>query len=172
MPRPRSVPPGLATKAGYATHRGCSESYIHRLVREGKLAAPAVLDNGLVNIVLADRMLGAQPDGHVATAAPMPIPAADQPNGRERRVAAQAELAELELQRRRGELMPRDIVLRCVDAAASRARARLLEIPGLVSIELSTLTDPARIEAVLMARLAEALGAVSKEFSDHAEQAG
>jgi hypothetical protein len=123
---------GVVTKGRYAQHRGCSAAYISKLIRRGALAAPALLSDGRVNVVLADQMLGspgANEDREDSSAAAAGLTGESLTDQRRRKVAAEAELAELELARKRGELVPRALVAEVLGPLLRKLRDDLIGIP-------------------------------------------
>src|SRR5688572_12278363 len=99
---------GVVSKSAYAQHRGCSPAYVSKLIKIGKLAAPALMPDGKINVILADQMLGAATE----TAQPS-LPTEGGAGGsnystaRAGREQAEAELARLKLQEKRGEVLSR-----------------------------------------------------------------
>jgi phage terminase Nu1 subunit (DNA packaging protein) len=96
-------------------------------------------------------------------AAPRPPPAAFDPDApvlaaeRARKMAADAQLAELALAKQRGEVLDRDDVQRAQEDLARNLRTRLLMIPDQVAHELALLPDEAAIRAHLTLALDRAL---------------
>lgn len=158
-------------KQEYAAHRGCSPPYISKLIRTGRLAAPALLDDGLINVALADQMLG---DGPLAEARGTDPEEGGRPASytaaRAREVDAKASLAEMELARRRKEMLHRDAVSMAAQGIFERAVAAVLKVPSDVSLDLATLTDPAAIEDKLSGALKVALWGLHEEFLADAER--
>lgn len=107
-------PPHVLSKSGYARHRDCSPAYISKLIRLGKLTRPALRDDGMVDVALADLQLAGQADPARQPELPTDEPAADtEPSfaqAKARRERAQAELAEIELAERKGEVVDRQTV--------------------------------------------------------------
>jgi hypothetical protein len=62
----------VVPQSAYAALRGWSRQYVHELVRDGKLTAPAVTPERKINIAEADRQIAAQRD---PTKGPMGRPA-------------------------------------------------------------------------------------------------
>jgi hypothetical protein len=85
---------------------------------------------------------------------------------RARKMAADAQLAELELQRKRGELLQRDLVASRAQAVFERALARLSEALPACAVPLATMTDQAAIADLLSAELRRALAGVHQEFME------
>lgn len=110
----------LMTKGDYARYRSWkSPSQVSNLIRDGKLRAPALRPDGLIDVDYADAMLARQLDpARMRTVAPVAasvLPASDldavisgretYPEAKRRKELAAAELAEMDLARRRGELV-------------------------------------------------------------------
>jgi hypothetical protein len=94
------------TQAEYAGHRGCSRQNVNKLVKAGRIN-PAIGADGLIDFDLADRLLADDLD---------PTRRAESPSGglseaRRRRLTAQADLVEIDLQKRRGELVQAEHVV-------------------------------------------------------------
>lgn len=161
---------GVVSKKAYAEHRGCSQAYVSKLIRLGKLAEPALLSDGRINVALADQMLGSPAAAEAQSLLPPDTPAegARYAESRARREAAQADLAELELQRRRGELLPRDAVSAAGHLVFERAVVGIIEAIPDWSIECAALTDPAAIADRLTAHLKRRLAALHQEFMEDA----
>ena len=115
---------GAVSKKRYAEHRGCSQAYISKLIRLGKLEAPALLPDGRINVALADQMMGTEPDAAEATAGG-PRYAQE----RARREAAQAERAEIELRQLKGELIERSAVAQTLGPWLRQLRDDVLGVP-------------------------------------------
>jgi phage terminase Nu1 subunit (DNA packaging protein) len=96
-------------------------------------------------------------------AAPRDAPIAFDPNApvlaaeRARKMAADAQLAELALAKQRGEVLDREEVARVQEDLARNLRTRLLMIPDQVAHELALLPDEAAIRAHLTLALDRAL---------------
>lgn len=99
----------------YAAYRDRSKAWVSNLKRDGKLAPPALLPDGLIDFELADEMLGLNLDpamsrkpggvgNHGGRGAGAVLSYDD---GRRRKAHADAELAEMELARRRAQLVDR-----------------------------------------------------------------
>lgn len=163
--------PGLLTKAAYAEHRGVSASYISKLIREGRLAPPALLPNGRVNTILADQMLGASAP---ADDVELPGVRSDGPNysvERARREAAQAELAEIELQRRRGESLSVAQVERQVFEKDRRIRDAILAAAETVAPKAHAAPNAQTAADVIRSAMSAALGEVAAQFEAEAREA-
>lgn len=74
-----------------------------------------------------------------------------------RKMAADAELAELELQRQRGEIVPIKEVVATVSAEYAATRAKLLAIPTKLAPRIALETEEAACRALLTREITEAL---------------
>lgn len=153
-------------KIAYAAIRGCTPAYISKLIKQGKLRAPALTPEGRIDVSAANAMLGA----------PMPqlqpltsYPARDADPGddaeayaasRAKREAANAEKAELELAELRARLVDKAEVDREVADLVSGLRDAILMVPREVADHCAGLEGPA-IEGVMMLALKRVLTAQS-----------
>jgi len=85
---------------------------------------------------------------------------------RARKMAADAQLAELELLRKRGESLPRDLVAGRAQAVYERANALLADELAGASVALAQMTDPAAIADLLAATHRRAMARVHTEFME------
>lgn len=164
--------PGLMTKAAYAEHRGVSASYVSKLIREGKLAAPALLPNGRINTILADQMLGGVP---TADEIDIPLAPSGGPNfavERARREAAQAELKEIELRRQRGEALSTAEVERAVFEKDRRVRDAVLAAAEAVAPKAHAAPNAQTAADIIRAAMIAALGQVADQLTADAGQEG
>lgn len=160
----RAVKPasGVVSKSRYAEHRGCSAAYVSKLIREGRLAAPALMADGKVNVALADQMLG------TAAAVDLPIVAAmpSAATSRAEREAAQARIARMKADEMEGARLPRDRVeLRTFDLVR-RLRDELLAWPDAIAPRLVTMTEAEAIAATLRIDLEEKLTRLAGALQD------
>ena len=63
----------LVSKSVYAQMRGRGPSAVSNWIKDGKLEPPAVTDDGLINVPLADAMLAARLDPSQQLAQDRPI---------------------------------------------------------------------------------------------------
>ena len=154
---------GVVSKKEYAEHRGCSAAYVSKLIRQGKLAAPALMADGTINVALADQMLGT---------APLLEPEAPPPSGgpsysaeRARREAAEAHLAELKLAQQRGETLSRSDVARATFDIFRTLRDTLQALPARHADELAAETDPRLLAYRLREVLNGALASVAAKLN-------
>lgn len=147
------------TLSAYAKHRGISVEAVCKAVRTGRLKKSVTFVRDKAKITdaeLADREWLNRTREKIDSPAPPAPPAASPtapasaPNGtsgdeawreaRARQQAATAELAEIELAEKRGELMPaKDVEMRMADVFL-RCRTRLLAVPARVREQDPTLS--------------------------------
>lgn len=156
----------VLSKSHYARHRGCAPSYITKLIGQGKLAPPALLPDGRIDVAAADRMLGDAAPALVLATPPAPQPS-DQPvyaAERARREAAEARLAEIKLATREGAILDAEAVAVAAEMVFTRALQRLQAGVSDLSIPLATMTDPAAIADRIAAELRRAMAGIHEEF--------
>jgi hypothetical protein len=145
--------PAYMSAAEYAAHRGCSDSFIRRLRRQGKL----VCDGSRIHVAESDRMLANITDpvrGGDRTGAPGAgggrASAADEVQEAIRRERmARAQMAELELGEAAKELIRADRVRRAVFTLARNALNQLQGMRGRLRDRLAATSDPREIERLL-----------------------
>lgn len=169
----------LVTQAEYARHRGCSRESVRKAVATGRISAFGPEQR--INVALADTQWAQNTRPRAApgrASAAAPPPAAATPNGapaydvsRARREHAQAQIAEVALQRELGGLLARDEVLHVVADAATTLRARLEALPDQLAHELAGLTDEAAIHARMSGFIEDLLTEMSESFAKAARAA-
>lgn len=154
MPEPSRI----VTKGAYAAIRGCSAPYISKLIREGKLRAPALTPEGRIDVELANAMLGT-PAPQLQPIATTPGPTEDTgyAESRARREAALAERAELDLAEQRGRLVDKSAVDREIADLIRSLRDAILLIPREVAAHCAQLTDERAVEATILLALKRAM---------------
>lgn len=141
------------TAAEYAAHRGCSDSFVRRLRRQGKL----VCDGNRIHVAESDRLLANIIDpvrGGDRTQAPgtssARAAAADEVQEAIRRERmAKARLAELELGEAAKELVRAEGVRRAVFTLARAAVNNLQGMRGRLRDRLAATSDPREIDQLL-----------------------
>jgi hypothetical protein len=159
---------GVVSSSAYAAHRGVSPAYISKLKRLGKLAAPAVLPNGDINVVLADQMLGdaaAQPELPTSKGGPV---YSEERAGRE---AAQRRLAELDLAEKQARTLSRADAENATFLLFRGLRDRMLALPQRLADDLAAEASPRMIEHRLRLAITEAFQASSAEMAARAAAA-
>jgi hypothetical protein len=153
--------PGVVSKSGYAEHRGCSPAYVSKLIRLGRLAPPALLADGRVNIALADQMLGAPSANELA------LPAAPtHAMHRAEREAAQARIARVKAEELEGARLLRDQVEARVFDVCRRLRDELAAWPEAIAARLVAMTDDRAIAELLQAEIEEKLTRLAASLQD------
>lgn len=161
---------GVVTKSGYAEHRGCSPAYISKLIRQGKLAAPALMPDGKINVVLADQMLGASSAADDLLAAPRGAAGAGPTYAveRARREAAERELKELALAKQKGEQLSRGAVDAAGEVVFGRAVSAFMDLWPDLSVEFARMTDAGAIAERGQAAMRLAMSRIHEEFMEDA----
>jgi phage terminase Nu1 subunit (DNA packaging protein) len=118
------------TFEAFARIIGKSRPYVSKLVKDGRITAPALTPDRKIIPDLAKQHMaeGADP---ARRGAAVPAGEADSTyaSQRARMVAAQAERAELDLQERRGELIQRTLVADVIGGALRKLRDDLVAVP-------------------------------------------
>jgi phage terminase Nu1 subunit (DNA packaging protein) len=124
---------------------------------------------GLARASIAERLRGVPPDGfarknvpgwRMTTVLRPLIEAAEVQRERARLVASQADLAALELAKRRGELLPADEVARADEAIYAAIRDAFLALPAAIAdqlCEIAAAEGPAGVDQLLRDRIGEIL---------------
>lgn len=155
--------------AEIARRAGVHKSTVSRQLRQW----PSLLDEaGTVDLdeYLAARATNLDPAlqtrGPAAPASlPLDTEPADLVRERTRKMAADAARAELELARRRGELLDRAAVDRAVADAFAIVRERITTAARDAVPNLARLPDELAMETHLLTALLDAMGAISVEFA-------
>jgi hypothetical protein len=142
---------------------GVHKSTVSRQARNWKLVG----DDGLVELDEYQRLRSAAVDPALQTSGPGAAAAAAPPGepkempalaaGRTRKVSADAELAELELARRKEQLLDREQAERAAEDLARRLRDRILMVPRAIARELVLLPDEGAVAGHLTLALERAL---------------
>jgi hypothetical protein len=156
--------PGVVSKSGYAEHRGCSPAYVSKLIRLGRLAPPALLADGRVNIALADQMLGAPSANELALPAALAAPT--HAMHRAEREAAQARIARVKAEELEGARILRDQVEARVFDVCRRLRDELAAWPEAIAPRLVAITDDRAIAELLQAEIEEKLTRLAASLQD------
>jgi len=162
----------LISQAEYAKHRGCSEAAVSKAIKAGRIS----LIDGKIDPVAADAQWarnsrvragsGRPPAGPGALPGPLAGDGEDPDtkpggddywNSRSRREAAEAELAEIELAERNGQV----ILVKAVEAVWAQAlgatREHLLQVRARLAPLLAAESDAFKIEQLLDAEHSQAL---------------
>lgn len=188
QPGSAAVMSGNVRKGDYAKHRGVSPAYISKLIREGKLTAPALQPDGRVNIALADLQLAGMADpARSAMADPSrgemvgemaDITVANEPgsfggsaapasfaDARTRKMLADAEAAEIALARTRGEVVDRASVADAFQEIGSTVRGAMDVRRRELAAALLGITDM----ELMLTRLAESDRALCQTLAESAQ---
>ena len=178
------------TKSKFAAHQGWSPSYVTKLRDQGRLVMDA--EKKLVDVpatlaclrrtadpgkeCVRQHHAAARTEKHVGAHVRHDAPASDEgpANGSDpkywdkktRREGALAELAELELAKRRGELVDRERVEAMAFSVGRMLRDAVLGLPTQLAPELSTMTDSFQIEVKLREALRQVFADTAKMTAD------
>lgn len=164
MAPPVQRPPGVVSSKEYAAQRGVSPSYISKLKRLGKLAPPALLSNGDINVVLADQMLGNAPLLDDTPTASSRGAGPNYAEERARREAADAQLKELKLADQRALLLTKADAGRATFDVFRALRDALLAISPRHAEELAAETSPRLVEHLLTKAITDVLAAAARQL--------
>lgn len=162
----------------YAEHRGCSDSYIRRMRRLGKLVmhadgkrilvaqSDALLDDITDPMRGGDRTPGAELRGAAPAAPSLPagVPSVQEAMRRER--LARARTAELELGELAKELTRTKGVERAVFTLVRQALNSMMNLPGRLRAKLAAESDPRAIEAMLDTEIRQIADTMQKGARD------
>ena len=127
--------PEIASLRGYARHRGCHPHAVEQAIRDGRLSTRAASKEPggrwRIDVALADQEWAAV-TGEQGPGSGGDIDRDAAVEARIRRQLAQAELAELELAERRGELVDARAVETRMRDVFAHCRNRLLGVPSRV----------------------------------------
>lgn len=173
----------LLSKRAYARHRAERGlvGQTHTAVNDAARAGRITLIDGKVDPEVADIQWAEKTDavqqargargGHAPRDEPKSVPAGDREGYfavKERRERAEADLAELELRERRGELVKKADVEREIFAIQRALRDRLAGIPDRIAPMLAAEADVTRCHAIVAAELRAALGEVAGSLAEAA----
>lgn len=171
--------PATLTKTEYAKLRGCTGPYIWKLIKRGQLYPPAVRSDGMIDVAAADAMLGpAVPalkplvaEKPVVTPEPTELDPSSYAANRARREAANARIAELELDELNGELVRRDVVEREIADQIGGLREAIMMVPREIAGQCALLGDERKIEAAITAALKRVLMGKAAPVADERRDA-
>ncbi len=146
----------LLTQAAYARYRRCSKMAVTHAVQRGQIR---LTSEGKVDTDAADRAwpLDCEPDAEVIVS---PDARMSFDEATRRKVAAQAQLAELQLAEEQGRLLDAADVLRGWQAIVHTARANLRNLPSRLAADMHGL-DLVAAEAVALKAIDEVLTALA-----------
>lgn len=172
------MPVQLMTQAEYARHRECDPAAVTRAIQQGRIS----LINGKIDPVVADVQWAANTRARVdskpatekgaqlaglAAGAGAQAPAGQGGDGkpddylasRARREAAEAEMAELALLERKGDLVRKDEVRAELASQLSAFKDSLLQVGARLAPQVAAESDIARCQQLIDAELHAALHA-------------
>ncbi len=167
---------GLVTQAEYARMRGCSRESVRKAVDKGRITAFG--DKKRIHPTLADTQWqtntrarigsrGSADDlpstGQPSAPAQPPSSESDYTRDRARREKADADLREMELMQRRGELVRADAVREGLASRLGQVREAILQLPARLAPQLVVDTDQARVQMLLDAELRAVLIKLTEE---------
>jgi phage terminase Nu1 subunit (DNA packaging protein) len=144
------------SQADFARLHGVSRKTVTQWKAEGRLAIVA----GEVDVEATDARLSDAGLGKFREKYDVESPMTE---ARRRHAMAAAELAELKLAQRRGELVTIESVTEVLRAELTAVRGRLLAMPGRLAMSLVGKTDPAEIEAAIHEEVIGALSELSTQ---------
>ena len=183
------------TRSKFAELRGWSPSYVTKLGQQqrlilspdGKLidvsATIALLDktSDPAKDVLREHHAAARTEKHVGIHTRHDAPSDEKGAGasadpkywdnKTKREGALAELAELELAKKRGDLVERERVEAMAFGAGRMLRDAVLGLPTRIAPELATMTDPFQVEVKLREALRQVFAEQSKMTADDLSKA-
>lgn len=163
-----SAAPQAVSKAEFARLLGASRSAITAHAKAGRLV---LTDDGLVMVEASRARL--QATVGAPERAGEGIVGARVMDWRERKEQAQAEMAEMDVAQRRGELVRADEVAQVASAAVVVFRTRLEMLPDQLAPQIAVITDEHRVRALLAAEIESALADLAHRLAEQlAAQAG
>jgi phage terminase small subunit/phage terminase Nu1 subunit (DNA packaging protein) len=152
----------IVSQAEFARAHGVSRKTVTKWKAEGRL----VLAGGEVDVAATDARLFAAGLGRFRA----PVAAAGEPGGEAKRryTQAQAELKELELAEKRGQMVSVEDVAPILADELANVRSRLMAMPGRLAVELAAVSDAAAIERLITHEIAGALSEITQETAARA----
>ncbi|MDQ1079704.1 hypothetical protein [Pseudoroseomonas cervicalis] len=164
---------GVVSSKDYAAHRGVSAAYISKLKRLGKLAAPAVLPDGRINVALADQMLGDVQqllEMAASEVAPRALSGPSYQAERALREAALREQEQIALAREKQQIRHAKEVDRDTFEAFRLTRDELLALPPRLAEDLAAESAPRAITHMLNKALVAVLADLSRRLGADAAE--
>lgn len=149
------------TQGEYAAHLGVSQPYVNKLVKTGKIPEAALVPVGKrfkIISELADEAL----NRNVTEPTPTQGRNESYVQARIESEKVKIKLKELELQKKRGELISASEVQKAAFDKARLVRDAILNVPSRISAILAAESNQIKVEALLMAELKKALEELSK----------
>ena len=147
----------LVTKSEYAARRGCAPSAVTRALNEGRITAIVVDGRAMIDPAVADiqwgrntrRRVDSRPATDAAAAPPTDGDPVSYEDARRRREQAEAQLAELKLAEKCGDLVRVADVTSALTKRIIIYRDSMLQIPARLSAQLAAESDEASVYAIL-----------------------
>lgn len=176
------MPVTLLTPTAYARHRGCNEKAVRKAITAERISTI----NGQIDPVVADIQWAQNTRARVDSGRPPALPPSDlgaqpavpvSPDGtaaakpdrgeyfvdRGRRERVEADLAELELLQKRGELYSKQDVDALLERVLGQIRPSLLQVPGRLAPILAAESDAAVVMSTLDRELRAVLASAAGE---------
>jgi terminase small subunit / prophage DNA-packing protein len=154
MPKQAKISGEVATRERMAGIFGCSVTTVDRYLRAGmpgeKLGKEHQINTAAAIRWLIERSSGASSDGE-----------SSQADARRRLTAAAAELKELQLAEKRGQMVAIEDVTPILAEELANVRSRLMAMPGRLAQSLVGMPDPAAIERTIMEEVTGALSEIT-----------
>jgi hypothetical protein len=165
------MPEKVMSKSAYAKYRGCSRVTISRYIASGKLGAPALREDGKIDVAEADKMLAARvaPIQQASSRARFTRKAAETvsraglqggmtvADAQSLLLQYRAAIKKLEYEERIGKLVNADKVRETAFDAARQTRDALLNIPDRVSALMAAESSEVKVRELLTKEIREAL---------------
>lgn len=149
------------TFEAFARIIGKSRPYVSKLVKDGRIHGEALTADRKIIPAIAQQQIAETADpGRGARGSAAGEHTGSYATGRARKVAAEAERAELDLLERRGELIPRSVIAEALSPALRKLRDDLIGIPRDI------VADPDQAEQC-EAAIAAALERTATEILNH-----
>lgn len=148
---------GFVTQKRFAELLSCSTGHISNLKRAGRLVLNA---EGLVDVEASKARIQSTA-GADERLGVVPPPASDH---RERQQRLQADLLEMEVAEKRGELLRADQVRATVVTAATGLRTALEALPYQVAPRLAAISDEGEVRNILAAEIEVLLAEAAHHF--------
>lgn len=171
----------LMSQSAFAAHIGVNRSHVTQLKNADRL----VMEDGKVDVEASIKRIEDTKDpakegvakrhqqersqkgqGQTDKAQPVSGTGSRFQSAKARREEANAELTEIELQTRRGQLLVADEVRLAVADGDTIIRSRLESLPDILAPQLAAETDEQRIRSMLMDHIESLLGDLSRSFYD------
>lgn len=151
--------PATMSKTAFAAHLSVGKSYISALGKSGRLVLTA---DGLVDVAASIERIQQTSGAPERAAAPLvPEKFGDI---RDRLEKAKAEMAEIDLAERKGELVQAADVRAIVMGAATTLRGRLESWPDQIAPQLAAISEEGQVRSLLAGEIEQVLSELSHQF--------